>query len=112
LKIDGFVFYKKKFNIPANFTKQPLVLMLGKIDDFDRVYFNGKFIGSTNDRKPFGSSHSYEENRVYGIPAELIKYNGPNTIEVLVEDTGNFGGIYEGIIGITTRSTFEKFFND
>jgi hypothetical protein len=109
MKMDGFGWYKKTFNVPANFTKQPVVLLLGKIDDFDRVYFNGKFIGSTNDRRPYGSSHSYQESRVYGIPAELIKYNGPNTIEVLVEDTGNIGGIYEGTIGITTRSASRNF---
>ncbi len=112
LKIDGFGWYKKTFTIPANFTKQPLVLLLGKIDDFDRVYLNGKFIGSTNDHKPFGRSHSYEENRVYEVPIEALKYNAPNTIEVLVEDTGNIGGIYEGTIGITTRVNYEKYFND
>lgn len=110
-KYDGLAWYKRSFNIPANFTKQEVVLILGKIDDFDKVYFNGKFIGGTNDKRPFGMSNSYQETRVYGIPQELIKRNALNTIEVLVEDMGNIGGIYEGTVGITTRSNY-RFYHE
>lgn len=109
-KYDGFGWYKRTFTIPKDFTKESLVLILGKIDDFDKVYFNGTLIGSTNDHQPFGSSHSYEEVRVYSIPPTLLVRNGINTIEVLVEDTGNIGGIYEGTVGITTRSNYERYF--
>jgi hypothetical protein len=111
-KYDGFAWYKRSFSIPANFTAEEVVLILGKIDDFDKVYFNGTFIGSTNDNRPYGMSESYNETRVYEIPKNLIKRNKINTIEVLVEDMGNVGGIYEGAVGITTKKNFQLYFDD
>lgn len=109
-RYDGFAWYKKTFTIPANYNgSQPLIAMIGKIDDFDRVYINGVFIGSTNDHKPLGSSRSFEEQRAYDIPANLLK-KGVNTIEVMVEDIGDYGGIYEGVVGITSKANFEKYF--
>jgi hypothetical protein len=109
---DGYAWYKRTFVVPINFTKDPVVLMLGKIDDFERVYINGKFVGETNDDRPFGMSNSYREERTYEIPSDLLRRNGSNTIEILVEDMGNVGGIYEGIIGITTKDNYEKFFKN
>jgi hypothetical protein len=35
---------------------EEIVLLLGKIDDFDRAYLNGKKIGKTYDGERFGSS--------------------------------------------------------
>ena len=111
-KYDGFGWYRRTFTFPSNVTKEPLVLMLGKIDDFDEVYFNGKLIGRTNDGRRYGDSFSFEKIRVYELPQNLISRTGPNTIEVMVEDMGNIGGIYEGVIGITTRSNYQKYFSD
>lgn len=111
-KYDGFAWYKRSFTIPANFTKDDVVLVLGKIDDFDKTYFNGKLIGSTNDKRAFGTSNSYQETRVYEIPQELIRRNKINTIEILVEDMGNIGGIYEGAIGIITKKDYRFYFGD
>jgi len=111
-KYDGFAWYKKSFTIPENFTKEPIVLLLGRIDDFDKVYFNGKLIGVTNDHREFGGSQSFSKQRVYEIPQEIIKRNGTNTVEILVEDIGNIGGIYEGVIGITTRASQQRYFDE
>ena len=111
-KYDGFARYKRTFNIPANFTKEPVVVILGKIDDFDKTYFNGTVIGTTNDGRRYGLSSSYDKTRVYEIPQELIKRGANNTIEIVVEDIGNVGGIYHGgIIGITTKSNYERYFD-
>jgi sialate O-acetylesterase len=111
-KHDGFARYKRTFNIPANFTKEPVVVILGKIDDFDKTYFNGTVIGTTNDGRRYGSSNSYLRTRVYEIPQELIKRGANNTIEIVVEDMGNVGGIYDGgIIGITTKSNYDRYFD-
>ena len=103
-KYDGFAWYKKVFTVPSSFMSEDLMLVLGKIDDFDKVYLNGKLIGKTNDNRPFGFSGSYDQVRVYDIPRDLIKRNGTNTLEILVEDIGNIGGIYQGPVGITTRN--------
>ena len=111
-RYDGFGWYKRTFTVPSNFTKEPLVLLLGKIDDFDKVFLNGTLIGSTNDGRPYGISRSFEKSRVYDIPQHLLKRTGTNTIEILVEDMGNVGGIYEGVIGITTRSNYVRYFDE
>jgi len=107
-KYDGFAWYKRTFTVPADLPNEPLVFLLGKIDDFDKVYLNGKLIGGTNDKELYGSSRSYEISRVYNIPEGLLKKTGTNTIEILVEDIGNIGGIYEGVIGIATKSNYKQ----
>ena len=111
-KYDGFGWYKKTFKLPESIPAEELVLMLGKIDDFDKVYLNGQLIGSTNDRRPYGLSQSYQVLRAYTIPKELLKKNALNLIEVRVEDMGNIGGIYEGPVGITTRSAYFRYFEE
>ncbi len=108
---DGFAWYKKTFILPPEVSKAGLVLVLGKIDDFDVAYLNGKVIGSTNDHRPYGRSESYEQTRIYDIPAASLKA-GENVIEVLVEDMGNIGGIYEGPVGITTHANAKKILED
>jgi len=107
-KYDGFGWYKKTFSI-SSFPDEEIVLVLGKIDDFDKTYFNGRLIGQTNDGRPYGYSGSYVQERVYTLPKHLIRKEGINTIEVLVEDMGNVGGIYEGRIGIITRHDYERY---
>ena len=111
-RYDGFAWYKRSFTIDDKYINadEDLVLLLGKIDDFDKTYLNGKLIGSTNDRRSYGNSRSYVETRAYNIPYNLLKKGAPNIIEVQVEDMGNVGGIYEGAIGITTRTIYERYF--
>lgn len=110
-KYDGNAWYKRSFVIPEQLLKQDeaLVLILGKIDDFDRTYLNGRVIGKTNDNRSYGMSHSYQEQRVYDIPAGLLK-PGSNVVEVFVQDMGNIGGIYEGPVGITTRTVYQRYY--
>ena len=110
-KYDGFAWYKKSFEADKTLISQDgnLVLLLGKIDDFDEVYLNGKSIGKTNDNRPFGLSGSYDRLRAYNIPPGLL-IKGENLIEVMVEDMGNIGGIYEGPVGITTRTLYERYY--
>jgi hypothetical protein len=109
-KYDGLGRYEKSFVVPLKFTNEEVVLMLGKVDDFDKVFLNGKLIGNTNDHEPYGMSESYQLDRVYKIPAGLLKRGTTNTIIVIVEDMGNIGGIYEGRVGITTRKNYERYF--
>ena len=111
-KYDGYGWYKKTFSVPDNLvgnTDEDLVLLVGKIDDFDKTYLNGKLVGTTNDGRRYGQSSSFGELRAYTIPTNLLK-KGTNTIEILVEDMGNVGGIYEGPVGIATRTAYERYF--
>ena len=97
---NGTGFYRKTVFISQKISDVPLYLYLGKIDDFDEVFFNGVLIGSTNDKRAFGRSSSYLQLRRYYIPPQLIKENDYNTIAIKVTDIGFNGGMYEGPIGI------------
>jgi beta-galactosidase/beta-glucuronidase len=97
---DGSAWYRKQFYVPKELQGEDLVLVLGKIDDNDETYLNGKWIGSTN---------QYDAMRVYHIPAEQIISGSINLILVYVDDTGGDGGIYEGPVGLMKQSEFTRF---
>ena len=84
LKMDGNVWFTRDIEIPESWKCEDLVLNLGKINDFDITWFNGKRIGRGTDVSEF---------RVYRIPASLVE-KGKNRIAVEVLDFGNSGGLY------------------
>lgn len=101
---DGIAWYRKHFKL--DFTPDAntqYYLMLGKVDDFDITYLNGKRIGMTDDGKRFGESESFDQLRLYRIPTGLLNPNGDNVIAVRVRDIGYHGGIYKGPIGLVTE---------
>ena len=108
-RYDGYGWYRKTIRFTEEQVKEPLVLLVGKIDDFDQTYFNGKLIGSTNDGRRFGASRSFLKVRAYDIPQDLIKVGQTNTIAIRVLDIGNIGGIYEGPVGILPKSQVRKY---
>ncbi len=108
-RYDGYGWYRRTIRFTEDQVKEPLVLILGRIDDFDQTYFNGKLIGTTNDGQPYGRSYSFTRIRVYDIPTELIRIGQTNSIAVRVLDIGNVGGIYEGPVAILPRSQFREF---
>jgi len=101
--------YQKAFYIPGRLKNKALTLVLGKIDDFDRTYINGRLVGETKDYRGFGESNSYQQLRVYPIPDGIINDNGKNIITVWVEDIGRDAGIYEGPIGIVESDFVTRF---
>jgi S-formylglutathione hydrolase FrmB len=100
---DGVAWYRKHIKIPGYFKTKKIYLYLGKIDDNDRVYFNGELIGLTN---------GWTQERIYFIPNDLIKYDSDNVIAVRVEDKGFGGGIYDGPVMIISRDELWKFKNE
>lgn len=113
---DGIAWYRKQFELPSKLAKEELILILGKIDDEDKTWFNGTRIGGVSPNnlrsslaRGFDSSYqSYSTIRAYKIPNSIIN-PGINTIAVRVIDSGIDGGIYEGPIGIMTVEQFKKF---
>jgi hypothetical protein len=98
---DGGAWYRKQFVVPKSMRDEDLVLLLGKIDDSDRVFLNGKPVGNTR----MGAGRL----RIYYIPAKLVKVGELNMLLVFVEDTGGTGGIMYGPVGIVKQSAFTKY---
>lgn len=107
---DGFGWYRKSFTLPGNFKTSDLLLMLGKIDDMDEVFINGKRVGGTGriDRK-WASDDEYSRFRTYTVPDGLLKPGRTNVIAVRVFDQGGEGGIYEGPVTLLPQSEYKEF---
>ena len=90
-----------------------MVLVMGKIDDIDEVYVNGKLVGSTGDMwlvpDEFNRHNEYQQFRGYFIPDGLLIPDGENTIAVRVYDGYNIGGIYEGPVGFIEQDRYADY---
>ena len=116
LDYNGFAWYRKTFYADMSLEDEKLILMLGKIDDIDQCYLNGKMIGSTGDfiKTPKLNNFNDEwlEERGYYIPEGLVKFGEENVIAVRVYDGYLDGGIYQGPIGITTQDEYRKYWKE
>lgn len=100
--------YRKNFTLPDGLKREEeLVVVLGKIDDYDEVYLNGQLIGKTNDQKPFGESRSYDQYRIYVLLNKYLIRDGENTLAVRVTDIGFDAGIYKGPLAIVPMSDYK-----
>lgn len=111
---DGFAWYRKSFVVDENLKNKKLILLLGKIDDYDQVFINGELIGSTGkwfvDKPITPLDDYYRKDRVYYIPDGIINQNGKNLIAVRVYDGFVDGGIYEGNIGLITQTKYNRLY--
>jgi len=80
--LDGAVWLRKTFELPAAWAGKNIVLDLNRIRDQDYTYVNGKLVGSMETADP----------RKYTIKKENL-HAGMNTIAVLVLNFDNKGGI-------------------
>lgn len=103
---------KIRLVIDPKYKGERLVLLLGKIDDFDEVYLNGEFIGATGYMEDNPDRVEYHdewlEYRDYKLKTGLLYFDGENVIAVRVYDGMLQGGIYEGPVGIITYNTYKK----
>jgi sialate O-acetylesterase len=110
---DGYAWYCRKFMVNDNYTNERLVLVLGKIDDFEEVYLNGEYIGPLKKINEARQGETkYNQFRAYYISGKLLKPNQYNTIAVRVLDTGGGGGIYEGPVGISKQSEYVQYWRN
>lgn len=82
--IDGIVWMRKTIVLSAEQASKEAVLHLSKVDDEDVTYVNGVQVGTNK---------IWETQRVYKIPAGLLK-EGKNVIAVRIADYTGGGGIY------------------
>jgi hypothetical protein len=108
---DGYAWYRKKIVFSQEYSAIKLILVLGKIDDMDEIYFNGVRIGRTGyfpGEEYKGGFNTWDKMRYYFLPPHLIHWNRENIIAVRVYDIWGDGGIYEGPIGIISREQYLK----
>lgn len=96
---NGYAWYRKAFALEPR--AENLIMMLGKIDDSDEVYLNGKLIGKTGGDE--AETADWQKRRAYEFSGELLRKAG-NVLAVRVYDDRLGGGIYTGPIGIMTVS--------
>lgn len=112
---DGYACYALEFYLEEEFIKDRMVLVLGKIDDIDKVYLNGVLVGQSGEFKPKTvneRSNSWQILRGYYLPKNLLKSNGKNIIVVRVYDAVHGGGIYTGSVGLISQDNYIKYWNE
>lgn len=87
--LDGAVWLRTRFDLPADWAGKNIWLDLGRVRDADETYVNGQKVGTTD---------NLNTNRHYLVPAALLK-PGSNTIAVQAlnyYDKGGFSGARGG----------------
>lgn len=110
---DGYAWYRVHFTIPANlregaFPGAELKISLGRIDDGDVTFLNGKIIGQNGGVVGTLEEGSHNHQRVYLLPTDdpAIHWGGDNTLAVRVYDRSGSGGMTAGpyTVSMTTLS--------
>jgi beta-galactosidase/beta-glucuronidase len=104
---DGYAVYQRKFNLPPDMVNKRMIFLAGRIDDFDQLYINGKFIGQTGDFEKPNTFDKHAEFRNYFIPPGILK-TGENEVIIKIYDGRGEGGILEGNVGLITQDKFIK----
>ncbi len=92
--VNGVVWYRKTFDLPAGSAGKDAVLHL-LADDNDTTWVNGTEVGATD---------GYNVPRAYPVPAALLKPTG-NIVAVRLLDTGGKGGIWGDPAGLNLTVT-------
>jgi hypothetical protein len=110
---DGFAWYRKTFRLPDNFSSDDMLIILGRIDDMDEVFVNGKFVGGTGriERK-WANDNEFQKYRTYTVPEGLLRPGKSNVIAVRVYDQEGVGGIYDGPITLLPQKEYKDFWRN
>ncbi|HTY59136.1 MAG TPA: putative Ig domain-containing protein [Bacteroidota bacterium] len=112
-KLDGFAWYRLRFQLPLAMRdsarlRDGLRFFLGKINNFDLTYLNGGLIGVNDTVVPPGTRPDtaylkadvglWNVARTYVLPADdpRIAWGKENVLAVRVFDAGGEGGMYTG----------------
>lgn len=95
-----YAWFRIKIVIPASMKPlaergQGILLQLGKIDDIDQTFFNGKLIGQTGSFPPDFQTR-WQEDRVYIIPEGEVRWDKENVIAVRIFSPDPWVGMYLG----------------
>jgi len=111
---DGYACYAYELQVDSDIVSDRMILLLGKIDDIDQVFVNGVLIGQSGAFTPSTvreRSESYNQNRAYYIPDDLLKSDQNLLITVRVFDLSLGGGIYTGSVGLISQEHYINYWN-
>ncbi|MFZ4770540.1 MAG: beta-L-arabinofuranosidase domain-containing protein [Ferruginibacter sp.] len=97
-KDSSYAWYRISIVIPSSMKTNAgkgIKLNLGKIDDADQTYFNGKLIGETGSFPP-NYITKWEKTRVYIIPESMVQWDKENVIAVRIYNLVGGMGMWEG----------------
>jgi DUF1680 family protein len=97
-KDSSYAWYRISIVIPLSMKTtagKGIKLNLGKIDDADQTYFNGKLIGETGSFPPDYITQ-WEKQRIYIIPESIVEWDKENVIAVRVYNLVGGMGMWEG----------------
>ncbi|WP_430812144.1 MULTISPECIES: beta galactosidase jelly roll domain-containing protein [unclassified Carboxylicivirga] len=99
---NGFAWYRKTIRLDV-LPQYDMVITLGRIDDADEVYINGRFVGKTGGLPP-NIKTAYDKERRYTIPRSYWQ-KGHNVIAIRVYDYYLEGGIVSGPVKLYSDIT-------
>jgi alpha-galactosidase len=134
-KLDGFAWYRIRFILPSSMKKEAVLndsiqLLLGRIDDCDQVFLNGKLTGENtrtipdnvtpgNDYITVRGLWNSERRYVLGIQDPRLLWDKENVIAIRVYDQNGIGGLFSKPFSVSmtrlndyvkydfTKSTFQ-----
>jgi hypothetical protein len=124
--LDGYAWYRVNFTLPSyikenSFFKDSVKFYLGKIDDYDEVFLNGKPLGynckTVKEGEIFPDSfvkgfNPWYKKRLYIISVndKRLLWDKENVLAVRVYDGGVYGGIYDDmpVIGMMDVKDYLK----
>jgi hypothetical protein len=96
---NGYAWYRTSFKMVETDGNGMIYLLLGRIDDVNEVYLNGKLLGRSGSFPPKYRT-AFNEKRKYSIPREFLNFNQTNTLAIRVYDSFLEGGIMDSPVGI------------
>ena len=114
---NGFGWYRYHVNIPKSLLeksdlKETVDFNMGKIDDADEVYLNGKLIGKTGKfpSDAGGYQSQWSKPRLYSVKVNsgLIKWDADNVLAVRVYNAGDPGGMFQGPVCVRVPNTIDN----
>ena len=127
--LEGYAWYRTKIIIPSSLKhssklKDSIIIYLGKIDDYDQSFLNGKIIGincrrvdaletaDTNFKNERPVPWNRERYYKLAVSDPRILWDKENSIAVRVFDHGGEGGMFSGIPSVGTATIKDYFLID
>lgn len=103
--LDGYAWYRIRFQIPKDMRDDSLVLVIDGIDDVDQTFLNGWLVGSTGTFPPHARSE-IRTIRIYPLPKRTRE--DFNVLAIRVYDAADSGGIDGQTMKIVRQEDLES----